>query len=476
VKRSLLPLLAIVFVALVCGAGSYVPGVPPIEEPLGIRLPLLSVVPFAALLGSIALLPVFAGHWWESNANKAKIAAFFSLPLAVLLVFHFGRSGLEELAQRILEYVSLMALLGSLYVVCGGILVEGSPAGTPLVNTAILALGAVLANVIGTTGASMVLIRPLIRANEHRHRIAHIPIFLIFIVANCGGLLTPLGDPPLFLGHLAGVPFGWTFRLFPAWALVNGVLLGIFLVWDWAMLHQDKSERPGERSTQLRTQEPLRVRGLHNVALMLGIVATVVAAGEGLGNGGNSWPFGIQEGVLAALTVASLALTNRDLRERNRFTFGPMIEVAVLFAGIFITMTPALLILNARGGHLGLHAPWQFFWASGLLSSALDNAPTYLALTAVACGSQGVVLQGRPLEQLLEQGGNPLSDAILAAISCGCVFMGALTYIGNGPNFMIKAIAEESNVRMPGFFRYMAYSMAILVPLFVLVTILFFRF
>jgi len=476
VKRSLLPWLAIAFVVLVCGAGSYVPGVPPIEEPLGARLPLFSVVPFAALLGSIALLPVLAGHWWESNANKAKVAAFFSLPLAVLLVFHFGRTGLEALAQQMVEYVSLMTLLGSLFVVCGGIFVEGSPAGTPLVNTAILALGAVLANVIGTTGASMVLIRPLIRANEHRRRVAHIPIFLIFIVANCGGLLTPLGDPPLFLGHLAGVPFGWTLRLFPAWALVNGVLLGIFLVWDRAMLHRDKRDHPDERPTQFRRQEPLRVRGLHNVAFLLGIVATVIAAGEGLGNGGNPWPFGIQEGLLAGLAVASMALTNRDLRERNRFTFGPIIEVAVLFAGIFITMTPALLILNANGAQLGLRKPWQYFWASGLLSSALDNAPTYLAFTSAACGSQGVVLQGRPLAILLEVGSGSMSDRILAAISCGCVFMGALTYIGNGPNFMIRAIAEESNVRMPGFFGYMVYSMATLLPLFILVTILFFGF
>jgi Na+/H+ antiporter NhaD/arsenite permease-like protein len=476
VKRSLLPWLAIAFVVLVCGAGSYVPGVPPIEEPLGTRLPLFSVVPFAVLLGSIALLPMLAGHWWESNANKSKVAAFFSLPLAVLLVFHFGRTGLEALAQQMFEYVSLMTLLGSLFVVCGGIFVEGSPAGTPLVNTAILALGAVLANVIGTTGASMVLIRPLIRANAHRRRVAHVPIFLIFIVANCGGLLTPLGDPPLFLGHLAGVPFGWTFRLFPEWALVNGVLLGIFLVWDRAMLNRDRHDHPGERPTQYLRHEPLQIRGLHNVAFLLGIVATVFVAGRGVGNGGNPWPFGIQEGLIAGLAVISMAVTNRDLHEKNRFTFGPMVEVAVLFAGIFITMTPALLILDANGARLGLREPWQFFWASGLLSSALDNAPTYLAFTAAACGSQGVPLQGRYLAHFLELHGGSAADPILAAISCGCVFMGALTYIGNGPNFMVRAIAEESNVRMPSFFGYVVYSMSILLPLFILVTILFFPF
>jgi len=476
VKRSLLPLLAIAFVALVCGAGSYVPGVPPIEEPLGSRLPFLSVLPFAALLGSIAILPVLAGQWWKSNANKTKVAAFFSLPLAGLLVFHFGRTGLDALAQQAVEYVSLMTLLGSLYVVCGGIFVEGSPAGTPLANTAILALGAVLANIIGTTGASMVLIRPLIRANQHRRRVAHLPIFLIFIVANCGGLLTPLGDPPLFLGYLAGVPFGWTLGLFPAWVLVNGMLLGIFLVWDRVMLDGDQRDHPGERPTQFLRHEPLRIRGLHNAAFFLGIVATVFVAGRGVGNGGNRWPFGAQEGLIAGLAVASMAFTNRDLREKNRFTFGPIIEVAVLFAGIFITMTPALLILDAEGARLGLREPWQFFWASGLLSSALDNAPTYMAFTAAACGSQGVPLQGRDLAHFLELQGGSAAEQILAAISCGCVFMGALTYIGNGPNFMVKAIAEESNVRMPGFFGYMVYSMSVLIPLFILVTILFFGF
>ncbi len=347
-KRSLLSLLALACVALLCGAGSYVPGVPPIEMPLGDRLPLLSVVPFVALLVAIAILPSLAEGWWEPNANKAKVAALFAVPLAGFLVLHFGRAGLEALAEQTVEYISLMTLLGSLFVVCGGILVEGSPPGTPLVNTAILALGAVLANVIGTTGASMVLIRPLIRANGHRRRVAHVPIFLIFIVANCGGLLTPLGDPPLFLGYLAGVPFGWTLRLLPAWALVNGALLAIFLVWDRATLSREERERLDKRPTQVLPREPLRVLGLQNVAFLLAIVATVFAAGRGLGNGGNRWPFGVQEALIAGLAAASLGLTSPELRQKNRFTFGPIIEVAVLFAGIFITMTPALLLLNAQ--------------------------------------------------------------------------------------------------------------------------------
>lgn len=472
-KRSLLPLFGLACVAIFCGAGSYVPGVPPIEAPLGNRLPLLSVIPFAALLVAIAVLPLLAGQWWEPNANKAKVAALFALPLAGLLLIHFTWTGLDALWQTTIEYISLITLLGALFVVCGGIVVEGSLPGTAVGNTTILALGALLANVIGTTGASIVLIRPLIRANEHRRRVAHVPIFLIFIVANCGGLLTPLGDPPLFLGYLAGVPFGWTLRLLPAWALVNGALLAIFFVWDRVALGRDAREgRPDKQATRVVTHEPLRVLGLGNVIFLLGIVATVFAAGRGLGNGGDRWPFGVQEALLAGLAVASWAKTNPELRVKNRFTFGPIIEVAVLFAGIFITMTPALLILNARGARLGLREPWEFFWASGLLSSVLDNAPTYLAFTALASGSHGIPLQGQYLAPALELGAGSSLGAILAAISCGCVFMGALTYIGNGPNFMVRAIAEESNIRMPGFLGYMVYSMTILVPLFVLVTVL----
>jgi Na+/H+ antiporter NhaD/arsenite permease-like protein len=481
VKRSLVSCLALASVVLLCGAGTYVPGVPPLEAPLGERLPLVSVIPFVMLLATIALLPVFAGAWWEANANKGKVAALFALPLAGLMVFHFGLTGLDAIVGRLFEYISLIVLLGSLYVVCGGILVEGTPRGSPAVNTGLLALGAVLSNFIGTTGASMILIRPLIRANQHRQHVAHVPIFLIFIVANCGGLLTPLGDPPLFLGFLAGVPFGWTLKLFPVWALVNGALLAIFYVWDWRTFLREQPVSPAMKpeigvpqslDSQIRR---LRVLGLRNVLLLAGIVVTVFAAGRGLGHGGRRWPFGVQEVLLVALALASFWYTTATLREKNRFTLGPMIEVAILFAGIFVTMTPALSILNARGERLGLREPWQFFWAAGLFSGFLDNAPTYLAVTAIASGTQRVPLQGWYLGHGL--GLNPVSgyEQILAAVSCGCVLMGALTYIGNGPNFMIRAIAQESNIRMPSFFGYIAYSASVLLPLFVLATILFFR-
>jgi Na+/H+ antiporter NhaD/arsenite permease-like protein len=368
-----------------------------------------------------------------------------------------------------------------LFVISGGIVIRGSLAGTPLVNTGMLGLGAVLANLIGTTGASVLLIRPLLRANASRERNAHVVIFFIFVVSNCAGLLTPLGDPPLFLGFLKGVPFEWTLSLWPQWLLVNLTLLAVFHVWDEVVLNREERARPGSQLEELMKHEPLRVQGWHNGFFLAGIVATIYASGRGLGNGGAAWPFGVQESVMALLGVAAYALTPHQYRVDNRFTFGPIIEVAVLFAGIFVTMAPALAILNAWGHGerevlglgFGLSQPWHFFWATGSLSSFLDNAPTYLTFSVTACGLKGVVADGPFLETFLAQG--PDAVRLLAAISCGAVCMGANTYIGNGPNFMVKAIAEENGVRMPSFFGYMLYSGAILIPIFVVVTLVFFR-
>jgi Na+/H+ antiporter NhaD/arsenite permease-like protein len=302
---------------------------------------------------------------------------------------------------------------------------------------------------------------------------AHILVFFIFVVSNCGGLLTPLGDPPLFLGFLKGVPFEWTLRLWREWLLVNGILLVLFNFYDQRVFDREERERPGSQLEAVMEHEPLRVEGLHNFAFLAGIVAVIYAAGRGLGTGGAVWPFGVQEGLMAVLTLAAWASTAPRLRAANAFTFGPIVEVAVLFAGIFTTMAPALLLLNANAESLGVREPWQFFWASGALSSFLDNAPTYLTFAAAASGLADVPLEGRYLASYLATGGD--AARILAAISCGAVFMGANTYIGNGPNFMVKAIAEESGVRMPSFFGYMLYSGAILLPIFVLTTLLFFR-
>jgi Na+/H+ antiporter NhaD/arsenite permease-like protein len=447
----------------------------PAEEPLGARLPVVSILPFAAMLLAIAILPLAAGHWWEHNKNKGIVAAILGVPLAIYLVTSFGDHGVHALEHSGQEYISFIALLGSLFVISGGIQVKGSLSGTPLLNTGILAFGAVIASVIGTTGASMLLIRPLLRANEARTRKAHIVVFFIFIVSNCGGLLTPLGDPPLFLGFLKGVPFEWTFQLWREWAFVNGLLLVIFNVWDQVTLDREEKERAGSQLEAVMEHEPLRVHGLHNFLFLAGVVATIYASGRGLGNNGNSWPYGVQEGCMVALLLASYFTTSKAIHTSNRFTFGPIIEVAVLFAGIFVTMIPALQILNANGSELGVNEAWEYFWAAGALSSFLDNAPTYLTFAATACGMQGVPLEGRYLDTFLTLPGKEhLTAEILAAISCGAVFMGANTYIGNGPNFMVKAIAEENGVKMPSFFGYMAYSGAILIPLFVLVTFVFF--
>ena len=435
---------------------------------LGTTLGLWTVGPFIALLLCIAVLPLAAPHWWEHNKNKGIVAAVLGVPLAGYLALSFGAEGQGELLHAAKDYVSFICLLGSLYVISGGVFVRGSLDGTPLLNTALLALGAVLASFVGTTGASVLLIRPLLRANQPRQKKAHIVVFFIFVVSYCGGLLTPLGDPPLFIGFLKGVPFLWTMRLAGQWALVNGLLLVIFMIWDQVVFNREEVERKGSQLEAVMQHQPFGIDGLLNFVFLGGILATVYASGS------QQWTYGIQEGLMVALLLASYFTTSREVHGKNKFTFGPIIEVAVLFAGIFVTMIPALLILNANGKSLGITQPWQFFWAAGTLSSFLDNAPTYLTFAATACGIQNIQPEGQYLKQFLESGGTGAVE-ILAAISCGAVFMGANTYIGNGPNFMVKAIAEENGVKMPSFFGYMAYSGAILIPIFVIVTFVFFR-
>ncbi|MBM4075775.1 MAG: sodium:proton antiporter, partial [Planctomycetes bacterium] len=398
------------------------------------------------------------------------------LPVVIYLVQqgHTGTHALEHVAK---EYVSFLLLLGSLFVISGGVFVKGSLYGSPLLNSAFLALGACIASVVGTTGASMLLIRPLLRANEKRNRVAHIVVFFIFVVSNCGGLLTPLGDPPLFLGFLKGVPFEWTLRLWKEWLFVNGVLLAIFFFWDNIALHREAKNPKQELELETPvSKEPFGILGLHNFLGLAGIVAIIYCSGRGLGNGGQPWPWGVSEGAMAIVALLSYLATSKSVREKNRFGFGPILEVAVLFSGIFITMIPALAILNVHGKSLGVSTPVQFFWVTGILSSFLDNAPTYLTFAVTACGIHGVnTEQGAYLAEFLNLPAETRSIELLAAISCGAVFMGANTYIGNGPNFMVKAIAEENNVRMPGFFGYMAYSVCILIPIFIVVTFVFFR-
>jgi len=347
------------------------------------------------------------------------------------------------------EYVSFIVLLAALYVISGGILMRGDLLATPRVNSTFLAIGSVLASFIGTTGASMLLVRALLQTNRERTRVRHTVIFFIFLVSNIGGMLTPLGDPPLFLGYLQGVPFGWTFRLWPHWLLMVGVLLVTYFVWD--TLLYTREPLAALRRDRARV-EPLRVRGALNGLGLAGVVLAVAFLGAPA-----------REAVLVALAAASLWRTPREIRRANGFTASPIVEVAVVFFGIFLTMIPALELLRLRGGELGVRAPWQFFWATGALSSFLDNAPTYLTFLALG---QGLGLAREVVD---------VPHTILAAISVGAVAMGANSYIGNAPNFMVKSIAEEQGVRMPSFFGYMLYSGVVLLPLFAVVTLIFFR-
>ncbi len=437
------------------------------------QLPVWTVLPFVALLAAIAIAPLAVPHAWESNRVKAAVVVGLSLPLALYLVAAFGAAGAHELLEKSREYVSFLCLLGALFVIAGGILVEGSLSGTPLMNAAMLGIGAVLASFIGTTGASMVLIRPFLRANRTREDRSHLVVFFIFVVSNCGGLLTPLGDPPLFLGFLKGVPFQWSAeRLWSVWLFVNGALIVLFHVYDQVVFQREEMRRPGSQLEEVLQHEPLRVRGAFNLLFLLGVVAVIYLSGSGGFRGGRAWPFGIQEAAMLGLAAASYLTTPRATHEANAFSFAPLAEVALLFAGIFATMTPALLLLNARAGALGLSRPWHFFWGSGLLSSVLDNAPTYLTFASAAAGIHGIAPDGRYLEALVQRGSG---DALLMAVAAGSVLMGANTYIGNGPNFMVKAIAESNGVSMPSFHGYVGYSAAVLLPLFAAATFLFFR-
>jgi len=447
--------------------------VPAASGALGAELPVWSIAPFVLLLLAIAVLPLVAERWWHSNRNRAIVSAVAAIPFVAWLFHSYPAAAGTPVLHAVEEFISFIALLGSLYVISGGIFVKGSLAGTPLANTSLLGVGAVLANLIGTTGASMVLIRPLLRANRSRQRKVHMVVFFMFVVSNCGGMLTPLGDPPLFLGFLKGVPFAWTLTLWKEWLLINGALLVLFHVVDEWVLEREEADRSGSQLEAVMKHERLGLEGRHNLPLLGGVVLVIIGKGEGWGTQAGHWAFGVQEGLMALLAIAAYMATKPATRRANKFTFGPIVEVAVLFAGIFLTMIAPVQILNARGAELGVTEPWQYYWGTGLLSSFLDNAPTYLTFAATAAGTAGVPAEGaRYLADYLATGAE--AAAILAAISCGAVMMGANTYIGNGPNFMVKAIAEENGVKMPSFFGYMLWSGAILIPLFVGVTFAFF--
>jgi Na+/H+ antiporter NhaD/arsenite permease-like protein len=436
--------------------------------------PKWAIAPFICYLVMIAVLPLFFGGFWERNRNKLLVAGLVSLPVLVYLA-STGADGGRALIHTACDYVSFIALLGALFTISGGICLSGSLVGRPLVNTAFLAIGAVLGSLIGTTGASVLLIRPLLRANARRAYATHIVVFFIFIVSNGAGLLTPLGDPPLFLGFLRGVPFTWTFRLAAPWALVNGVLVLLFSIID-RLLWTREQRRPRKVAPPAEPAEPLRLDGAINLLWLLGIVGVVFVMGTyGTRLFGDSYLRSAIQ-VLGMLGCAALSLfsTDRQVHETNRFSWAPIIEVAAVFAGVFVTMIPALSFLGERGASIGITEPWQFFWASGALSSVLDNAPTYLTFASLAVGVANGPHGALSIDNLGALAVHPTGQQLLAAVSCGAVLMGAITYIGNGPNFMVKAIAEQHHVRMPSFFGYTLWSFAILVPLFFIVSRVFF--
>jgi len=438
---------------------------------------LLFIAPFVLLLLCLATLPLLAPRFWGKNRNKAIVSLGLGLPVAGF----FLHQDWPTLANTGLDYLTFIALLGSLFIISGGIYLRGSFPGLPIVNTAFLAAGALLANVIGTTGASMLLIRPLLRANKTRKRKSHVIIFFIFIVSNCAGLLTPLGDPPLFLGFLRGVDFIWTLRLWPQWLTTVGALLILFNFLDEYQFDKEDLETKGSLVEKtVHSTEKFGVEGAFNFLFLAGVVGLILFSGYVIYpmRGGLIFgePFGsvmskvLQTAGMILIAFVSYRVTPRTLHERNHFGFGPMVEVAVLFSGIFLAMIPALLILETQGAKLGVTHPWQFFWLSGALSSFLDNAPTYLTFTSLAKGVLHLSDEG--LRSLMH---HPTGAFYLTAVSSGAVMMGANTYIGNGPNFMVKTIAEEAKVKMPSFFGYMAWSGCILIPLFMVITFLFFR-
>jgi len=401
----------------------------------GNALPWFSAGPFVALLLAIAILPLAAPMFWEHNRNKAGVAALLGGPILIWLASVHP----DALLHSLHEYASFILLIGALYLTTGGIFIAGDLEGKPETNVAILALGAVLANVIGTTGASLLLIRLLLRTNQQREHTAHLPVLFILVVSNCGGLLTPLGDPPLFLGYLRGVPFTWTLRLFPIWALTISYLLAVL----W-FLDRKAYAREGVRAlARDRTERiPLRVQGWRQLPLLGIIVLSVFLP--------SPW----RELVMLLTGVAAYAVSPRAVHLSNQFSFAPVLEVAILFLGLFVTMVPALELLSAMAPRLGLSTPLQFFLTTGVLSSLLDNAPTYLALLSTA---QGLGLPGEWVN---------VTTLHLTAISVGAVFMGANTYIGNGPNFMVKAIADQAGWKTPSFFRYSAVALLTLSPVY----------
>ena len=430
-------------------------------------VPLLSAMPFVALLAAIALAPLYFANWWSRHFLKVTLV-LAAIPLIYYLV---ALRAHERVFHTATEYISFICLIGSLFVISGGIHINVKGEATPGANLLFLTIGALVSNVLGTTGASMLLIRPWLRMNKYRLTAHHV-IFFIFIVSNVGGSLTPVGDPPLFLGYLQGVPFWWTAReLWPMWLTGLGILLVMFYIVDSGnFLRAPKAIR--EKETR---HEEWRFQGLGNVFFLAVVLGAVFV----------KHPPGLREGLMVGAAIGSWFTTQKHVHESNDFNFGPIKEVAILFAGIFATMMPALDWLQSNAAHLGKPTSGFFFWGSGALSSVLDNAPTYLSFLSTAFGAfvtpeavaaklqcAGITPDNVQLAVILDA---PAYAKCLKAISIGSVFFGANTYIGNGPNFMVKAIADQQKAHTPTFLGYVfKFTLPFMLPMLVIVWLLFF--
>jgi Na+/H+ antiporter NhaD/arsenite permease-like protein len=443
------------------------------EVTLGTVLPVWSVIPFAGLLLSIAIIPMVFEHWWHDNKHQLLVAVAWSTPVLGYMLYLMATNdhGLADSAGHALnhafaEYISFIGLLASLYIISGGILLRGDLRAKPLTNLTFLAVGGVLANVIGTTGASMLLIRPILRTNSERKHTWHIPLFFIFVVSNVGGALTPIGDPPLFLGYLRGVPFWWTLtNLWHIWVPTMILILGIFYALD---SYQYRREDEATITYDMNLLEPLAFEGKINFLLLAGVVGSVLFLSPVQGVH-DFREYYVREIAMGLLAGGSLLLTSSSLRQRNQFNYGPILEVGALFIGIFVAMIPATALLETYGSELGLTEAWHYFWATGGLSAFLDNAPTYVTFAAVACNADLACVSANDLAPLALGEGAPM----LVAISLGSVLLGAGSYIGNGPNFMVRAIAENSGYKMPSFFGYCGYAMLFLLPVYILITMIY---
>ncbi|MFM7051957.1 MAG: sodium:proton antiporter [Planctomycetota bacterium] len=429
----------------------------------------LGIVPFAALLGAIAVFPLVpaVAHWWHSNLNRYFVSLVAALLALAFIAWAKGASGVGDALHHAIpaEYVPFMSLLFALYVIAGGLRIGTPFDGKPHENLAILVVGALIASFVGTTGAAMLLIRPLLESIHRRKHRAHSVVFFIFIVCNCGGCLLPIGDPPLFMGYLRGVPFLWTFSLWKEWLLVNALLLAAYAAIDLWLFRRERREIQAADD-----HKRFFVEGAVNIPLLGAAIAAVALLVPGKSIPGTEFiaPAFLREGVLFGLAGLSWVLTAKAVRRANRFDFAAIIEVAAIFIGIFIAMQTPLEVLKASGPQLGIESPIAFYWVTGALSSFLDNAPTYVVFFEIA-----KTLPFVDSEAYVQLANGMIRADLLTAVSLGAVFMGANTYIGNGPNFMVKAIAESDGIKMPSFFGYMAWSVGILVPLLALAEIFF---